>query len=147
MKKKIIIIVLIVLIIAGITLAIILNKNNKKEYGLIHITFNELQEKVKNKDSFILVITRTDCSHCAEYKPVLTEVLNKYKIAAYQLDTDPDILSDEEIAKLKDIASISGTPTTIFIENGEEKTTANRIVGTASASKIEKRLKSTGYIK
>ena len=46
-----------------------------KDKTLVELTYNELEKKLNNGDTFILVITQTRCSHCAQYKPVLKEVL------------------------------------------------------------------------
>jgi len=150
MKKKLIMIIILIvitlsiigLIYAGTTL----HKEEKEENNhLVEISFKELQEKIDNKDSFILLLSQTTCSHCAEYRPVLKKVLKNYNIYAYEIATDK--LDKEQTAKLKDIANASGTPTTVFIENGEEKNTGNRLVGAASESKLISRLKAVGYIK
>lgn len=149
MKKKILIfsiIALVILAIAGMVYAsyTLTKKEKNEDNHLIEITFEELQEKVNNKESFILLLSQTTCSHCIEYKPVLKKVLTEYDIVAYELSIDK--LDKTEKAKLNDIANASGTPNTVFIENGEEKNTANRLVGTASESKIKSRLKALGYI-
>ncbi len=149
MKKKIgLIIGIVIVILAVIGLiyaAITLNKKNDSlEDRLVSLTYSELEKKINNKENFILVITQTDCSHCIEYKPVLEQVLLDYNLTAYEIDQKK--ISSEEKNKLKDIANISGTPTTVFIVNGEERQTADRIVGSASRSKIIDRLKAMGYI-
>ena len=56
-------------------------------------------------------------------------------------------MSDSDKEYLADIANISGTPTTVFIENGEETTVLNRIVGSASRKTVIDRLKTMKYIK
>lgn len=150
MRKKIIIfstigvviLALTALIYASITLN---NKNKNLDSHLVNINFNKLQEKIDNKDSFILVLTQTGCSHCEEYKPVLKKVLAEYNITAYELSIDK--LSKSETAKLKDIANSNGTPTTIFIEDGAEQNTSTRLYGAKNESKIVSRLKAMGYIK
>ena len=101
-------------------------------------------EKIAKKESFILVISQTTCSHCAEYKPRLQKLLAKYKIVGYFIEKD--ILSDEEVSRLNNIANISGTPTTVFIVDGEETSTATRLVGAKSTDAIVSRLKAMGYI-
>lgn len=143
MKKKIIFIAIILIAILGV-LFLIFKKDNNSKY-LINLSANELKEKIDNKDSFILLISRTGCSHCAEYLPVFTKVLDDNKVTAY--DVDLADFSKEERSYLNDIANVSGTPTTIFIEKGEEKSTINRIVGTASRKDITDRLKTMNYIK
>ena len=149
MKKKIAIaiaILIVILSIGGLLFAsITLNKEQKElENRLIELTYDELSEKINNKETFILVITQTDCSHCEEYKPVLKQVLFDYDITAYEIDQKK--ISEEEKNNLKNIANISGTPTTVFIVNGEERQTSDRLVGSASRSKIIDRLKAMGYI-
>jgi len=118
--------------------------NAAKDKTLISISFNELQKKIEKKDTFILVLTQKQCSHCAEYKPVLKEVLYEYDLKAYELDQKT--LTKTEKAKLKDIASITGTPTTVFISEGSEIATATRKHGAASKGTIISRFKAMGYI-
>ncbi len=144
MKKKLSIIFLLLI---GITLLTGCDKNNKDEdnSNLVSITLSELEEKVENKETFILVITQKDCSHCAEYKPVLEKVLKDYNITAYELDEQE--FTEEERGRLSAIATVSGTPNTVFITEGKEKSTSDRIVGAAQRNKIISRLKAMGYIK
>lgn len=152
MKKRLIIIGIIVVITLSITGLIyagakLNNKTEEENKHLITITFSELKEKINNKETFILLISQEQCSHCAEYKPILKKVLAKHDVYAYELKLDKPKLSKKETAELKDIANTSGTPTTIFIENGEETNTSTRLVGTKTSSEIENRLKALGYIK
>ena len=92
-----------------------------------------------------MVITQTQCSHCAQYKPVLKEVLHEYNLKAYEIDQEK--LSKKDLGKLKNIANISGTPTTVFIVDGEEQSTNSRIKGAVTSKEsIVKRLKAQGYI-
>lgn len=123
------------------------NNNNVTEESsnLKEIYFEELQEKINNKESFILVVAQTTCSHCAEYRPIISSVLDEYNIVAYEIESDK--LTTAQKGLMNDIANISGTPTTIFIEDGIEKTTTNRIVGPANKSKLISRFKAMGYIK
>lgn len=150
MKKNIFIIIGIVIValaIAGLVYAstTLNKKNNDVDSHLVELNMSELQSKIDNKETFILVISQTDCSHCAEYKPILKEVLAEYNITAYEIDEKK--LTKEENGQLKNIANISGTPTTVFIVDGEEKSTQSRLVGSANKTKIINRLKANGYIK
>lgn len=150
MKKKILIGAIIAVIIfaigALIYAGVVLNNKEKNENKYFHeLTIDELVEKCENKESFILVISQTTCSHCAEYKPRLKKILAKYKIDGYYIEKD--LLDEEQTAKLNSIANISGTPTTVFIEEGEEGSTTTRIVGAKGSDAIESRLKAMGYIK
>lgn len=150
MKKKIIIAsaiaVVTIAIISLIYASTILHgKEVNEDKHLVELTFEELQQKVDNKETFILLISQTTCSHCMEYKPILKSVLAKYDITAYVIELDT--LSTEDKGRLKDIANVSGTPNTIFIEEGTEKNTSQRLSGEVTESKLVNRLKALGYIK
>ena len=150
MKKKLLIFLAFAIsigaIIAIIYAAISLNKQEKIEDSyLIELTYKELEEKINKKESFVLVFTQTQCSHCHEYKPILKRTLAKKKFYAYEVVLDN--LSKQEKAKLNDIANVSGTPTTVFIIDGEEVNSSSRLVGIQQEDKIVNRLKYYGYIK
>ena len=137
-NNKIIVICGIILLIIIVVLFYI--KYNKKQ--LIELTYTELVNKINNKDSFVLCISRTTCSHCYDYKPKLNEVAKEYKINIFYIDVDK--YNEEDFSNL--ISFDGSTPTTIFIKNGAEKTTSNRINGDVSKSKIISKLKSNDFI-
>ena len=141
-KKKIYIIGGIIVVIIGIFIGILLFFNDSK---LVKLDYSDIEEKINNKENFVLCISRTTCSHCNNYKPKLKEVANKYNINIYY--TDVDLYSSEDLDKYNSLISFYGsTPVTIFIKNGEEKTTATRIEGDVSTDKIIEKLKKNGFI-
>jgi len=140
-KKKVIILCSICLVV--LVGAIIADRVLGKTY-LNEIKYKELIEKIENKEDMVLLISQTNCSHCISYKPKLEEVANEYKLNIYYIDVD--LLNDDEEDKLKSYISYSSTPITLFLKKGEEVTVANRINGDASKEKIEKKLKSNGFI-
>ncbi len=112
---------------------------------LMDIKMADLEAKIENKESFILVISQTGCSHCEQYLPELDRTLKEINLEANVLNITN--LSTEEKITLSKYANFSGTPTTLFFTDGEEKTSLNRIIGYASKAKIKERLSSLGYIK
>ncbi len=141
-KKRILILVIVCLIvlIGAVVTDIVLGRSHLRE-----IKFDEVIDKIEAKDSFVLLLSQTTCSHCNSYKPKLERVANKYRVTVYYLETD--LLNEYEVDKLKEHFNYSGTPTTVFVIKGEEKTAANRISGDASQEKIISKLKSNGFIK
>ncbi len=139
MKKKNFIFIGIIIIFLLILL--FLSINNSKG-NLIELSYNDIKGKIENKENFVLCISRTTCSHCADYKPKLKEVAKENNINIYYIDVDK--YDEEEFSNL--ISFDGSTPTTIFIKNGEEETTSNRINGDVSKSKIIEKLKSNGFI-
>ncbi len=112
---------------------------------IVDTSLDEIKEKVENKETFILYIGSKDCSHCAEFKPKIEDVANEYKIKVYYIDISK--LNKEEENELKKIANYSGTPTTAFIDEGEDLGTQTHIDGDVSIERIKKSFKNNGYIK
>jgi thioredoxin-related protein len=147
MIRNLILIIAIILVVAlgaFLVYKMAFNTSDDEENSVISIGISDLEEKINNKETFILVITQTDCSHCKQYLPELRKTLKKYNIVAYDLDIKK--LDSDGTSTLAKYVTFQGTPTTIFFTDGEEKTTLNRIVGYAAESKIVERLKSLGYI-
>ena len=140
-KKKAIIIIVIclILLICGIIGDRMLSKSNLEE-----IKYDQMMKKVDNKESFVVLFSQTTCSHCMDFKPKLEKVSNEFNIKIYYLETD--LLDEDTYAELKKKFSFSGTPTTIFVVKGEEKSAATRINGDVSKEKIISKLKSNGFI-
>lgn len=115
------------------------------------ITYNEYVEKVENEESFILFIGSATCSHCNDYKSKVEKIVKDYQIMIYYIDINK--FTDEQLNKFKTQINFSGTPTTVFIENGKEKTDSNgnvspyRINGNVDYNKLIKKLQKAGYIK
>ena len=112
---------------------------------LKEVSYKEYKEMIKNKETFILEIMKTDCSACKDFKPKLTKVVNDYKIEVKYLNTAK--LSKKDTDELFDLTGIEGTPTVIFYTDGEEETKSSRINGSVTEEKIISKFKASGYIK
>ncbi len=134
MKKtlKVLLVVISLLLLTGC-------KNNMER-----ITYSDLEDKIKNKDTFIMEVSQDGCSHCEEYKPVIDEVLKDNKLKAYNLNIT--YVSEKDYNKFDKEYEFEGTPTTMFFKDGKE-VLSSRLVGTVSKSKLTKELKRLGYIK
>lgn len=108
------------------------------------ISYSELEEKINNKESFILVIGSSTCHNCVTYKETIETTKNKEKITMYYIYLDD--LSETDYAKIYSKYAITSTPTTIFFKNGVEESTYNRILGRVNSSELKKQLQKNGYI-
>lgn len=151
MKDKIIkvlfyiIFVLIFLLAIAIIYKKFIKKDNINNYSnIVLLDIEMLKNKIDNKDTFVLIISRDDCSHCNAYLPVVNKVGKNYNLTFY--DISQTGLSNEDLTYLRNVANISGTPTTVFIVDGEEKNIQNRIVGEAKEYRLVEKLKTMGYI-
>ena len=141
-KVNLIIVIVIIILVGG--LAFFFLSKNMQTDGVKNINISELREKINNKDSFMLVITQDGCTHCKAYLPTIRKIANQYNLTFY--DISQTGLNEEDKTFLKNVANIDGTPTTVFIENGEEKTTTNRLVGNVPEYRVIEKLKALGYI-
>ena len=128
------------LIIIGIILLAGCEKNPLQE-----ISYNELEKALNNKETFILEIAQDGCHNCEEFNPIFKKVLKKYNLTAKQINLTK--LSEEENTKIKNLYNITGTPTVIFIEKGEEPSILRRIIGAKDKDFIITKLGIAGYIK
>ncbi len=115
----------------------------KKDY-MVEINYQEYQNLIKEKETFILEIMRTKCSACISFKPKITQVAEDYKIEIKYINTDH--ITQKEKDELFDSTSISGTPTVIFYHDGIEETISSRIKGSVSVDKIISKFKTNGFI-
>ncbi len=143
-KNKNIAIIIIIILIILLFIVLINRITNKSQF--YELTYSEVMEKINNKDSFVLCITSTICSHCEAYKPKLKKISSRYNVDIYYIDIN--LASKEEQKEFSSLLSFDGTtPTTLFLINGEETTTSNRLIGEVSIDKVVTKLKSNGFIK
>lgn len=115
--------------------------------SITELSFEEYQTKIENKDSFILVLAQTTCSHCKVYKKYLNEIIKEYDVDIYLLNVDKITKEEENIlTSLFTFSDGISTPTTIFVENGIETSSYDRIVGSSKHSTIVEKFKNKGYI-
>lgn len=144
MKKTNSLLIIVIIIFVLIITLLIINKPTNKEGELKKITYNEIKEKIKNKDDFILIISRSNCSHCQTYKPKIAEITKDYNIIAYYIDYDKE---KEPEKFLEEFNLEAVTPTTIFIKNGKETSILNRMEGDLEKNKVIEKFKKMGFIK
>ena len=117
MKKKNYLVISGIILIAIIIVVIIWYSISSGSRNFIKLNYNEILEKVDNKESFILCVSASECTHCKSYKPKLKKISNDYDIKIYY--TDVDKFNDNEYDEFKDKFSFDGgTPTTMFFKDG-----------------------------
>ena len=134
MKKVLIMLIIIV----GVFTLTVCNNNLKT------IKYSDFKEKINNKETFMLIVSQTGCSHCEEYEPILKKVLNDNNIDAYSLNIT--YMSKSDFKEFKDKYSFEGTPTTMFFNKGEE-IFSSRIIRSTTEKKLTNTLKRLKYIK
>ena len=127
MKKK------IKFLLIGIFIVLLTGCGNSTN-TITEIDYSKLEEMIDNKDSFILEVVQTGCSHCEEFSPRFKTVLKENDKEAYSLNLYN--MTDEELNKFNKLTtSVTGTPTVLYFEDGKE--TSHRINGAVSNENIE----------
>lgn len=142
-KNKIFIIIIIIFIML-ISILIINNILNKKG-ELIELNYSQVQEKINNKDSFILIVSQSTCSHCASYKNELKKVIKEYTINIYYIDYDKET-ENNKTEFLNSFNLDGSTPITLFINDGKETSLLNRIEGETNKKNAITKFKKMGFI-
>ena len=142
-KGKNITIIIILILIA--TLGIVLISNQSTSNGRLEkITYKKINEKLDNKEDFVLIVSRTDCSHCISYKPKVEQIAKKYNITVYYIDFDTEKKKEKF---LKEFNLDGSTPITLFIRDGKETSVLNRLEGDLEEEKVIERFKKMKFIK
>ncbi len=115
------------------------------EEKLKDLSYSEFQSMRKNKETFFVVIIRDGCSHCESFIPKVEEVVDEYDITGYTLNLAN--IDEEESSEFFKQFNVDGTPTTIFITDGDEVSVMQRIDGNVSKEVLVNKLKANNYIK
>jgi len=134
-----------VLLITMLLFSLFIITGCKRTKGYSELSYNELNDKINNKETFILMIESSLCSHCTELKKTIENINQKYKIDIKYIDIY--FLTEEEIANIKNKFSYSGTPTVVNVIDGIEKNNQDRITGSKDYSYVKEKLIKWGYIK
>lgn len=141
MKKFIVVISVFLLMVTGC---------GSKLTSYQEISFTELEKMLEKKEDFVLFIGSSECSHCQSYKPKLEAIIKVNQVKVYYIDISK--LSIEENEKLMETIPFTGTPYTVFFENGSLKEVGDNheiytISGDRDIDYIEDVFKKNGYIK
>ena len=144
MKNKIVYIALFLFIVI-IAVLLVIYLNAPKPGSFSQLNYKEVVQKVNNQDDFILVVSKSTCSHCATYKPKIEAIVKDYGIHVYYIDYDEE--DDDTQKEFLEKFNLSGaTPMTLFFEKGKEKSVLNRIEGDLSSEKVITTYKKMGFI-
>lgn len=145
MKKKNIYLIVSIILLITIIIFLVYN-NNMNKSKLVKINLDKVEEKINNKDTFILCVSSSTCINCERYLPKLEEISRDYNLEIFYIEVDK--LSSKELTEFKNVISFDdATPVTLFIKNGVENTASNRIFGNVSNDKIIEKFKKNGFIK
>lgn len=116
LKYKLIFISIVILSVFFIK---IYHSNSYKQY-LISISLEEIQEKIDNKDSFVLLVGKEDCPACNElYPKIQNDILDKKEtIFFYEINSTNRELDLDSLLNL--FPDLQFVPYASYIKDGIE---------------------------
>lgn len=108
------------------------------EAGLQQLSYQEYQEKIDNKEHFVVILERATCSHCVTYMPLAEQFASDNNLPMYYVDTDTFTVEDWEAFEksnsyLRKAKGNWGTPTTLVLAGSEA---VDYVVGVTEASEL-----------
>ena len=89
---------------------------------VVRVTVGEMQSMIDKKESFAIVFTQTQCSHCIVFHEMLDEYLLYHNITLYEvvLDEAPKEERSENLKKIrKTFKELDSTPTLYYVKDGK----------------------------
>lgn len=127
--------------------AYLIQSNAEGKYKELNI--KELNEKVTNKEDFILHIRSSKLEEDQNFNTLFKLTIEEYNVPVYYIEIRD--LNNTELTDVINLVSIDRTPTVAFITKGAEITKENRIVGYVNDEEtkleITNKLRRNGYIK
>lgn len=121
----------------------VVNKSSEKHTTTIELTYDEYETKIKNKDSFVLLMWQTGCSHCISFEPTLNKIISYYNLEIYSINLANII--DDEYSKIENKTYITGTPTTVVFKDGVTQT--KKLIGDRDTETVLEFLARYNYLK
>ena len=134
--------IIIIAVMAILLIIAIVFSEDESKY-IKEVSVNEILQMKDNKESFILYIKQTNCTHCKAFTPNFIAVLKQNKLEAYAINLTN--LTEDEQTTYDDNFDVTKTPTVLFYIDGSQS--LMKIEGEQTKDKITEKLKSTGFIK
>lgn len=121
----------------------VVNKSSEKHTTTIELTYDEYETKIKNKDSFVLLMWQTGCSHCVSFEPTLNKIISYYNLEIYSINLAN--ITNDEYSKIENKTYITGTPTTVVFKDGVTQT--KKLIGDRDTETVLEFLARYNYLK
>lgn len=108
--KKIIILLFIALVLAGCS---------SFSSGPTKIKAKEMPNLLESNEIVVFYLGSSVCSACKEYKPIVSEIVNNYKIKFYYVEANTDNSDDLNYLIDNYLGVVEYTPHTFIFKNGE----------------------------
>lgn len=120
--------------------------------GLVETKAENVVAAIEEKDTFILLVGKTDCSACTDFKKVIDEFVTNYDVRISEVLIDKEVVKNEETGENESpdfdaleqhIGVVGGTPSGYFIKEG---VVTGSFTGSISYENFKKKVEKYGFL-
>ena len=95
---------------------------------IILVNLDQIDEKVKNQDSFIVYYAQSDCGYCHDFDEILSEYIPEHPVKIFKvlLDQEKNATPADNLARVRNyFPTFHVTPSVYYVEKGIFKSDLN----------------------
>lgn len=95
---------------------------------IILVNLDQIYEKVKNQDSFIVYYAQSDCGYCHDFDEILSEYIPEHPVKIFKvlLDQEENATPADNLARVRNyFPTFHVTPSVYYVEKGIFKSDLN----------------------
>lgn len=103
------------------SMLVLVGCSSSKGGKVVEISVDEALQKIENKDTFILMVTRTKCEYCDMMHEMLDKTINDHATIIYNvvMDDSDDATLEADVTKLEEkVAQPGRTPHIYYVLDG-----------------------------
>lgn len=95
---------------------------------IVLVNLDQIDEKVKNQDSFIVYYVQSDCGYCHDFDEILSEYIPEHPVKIFKvlLDQEENATPADNLARVRNyFPTFHVTPSVYYVEKGIFKSDLN----------------------
>lgn len=95
---------------------------------IVLVNLDQIDEKVKNQDSFIVYYAQSDCGYCHDFDEILSEYIPEHPVKIFKvlLDQEENATPADNLARVRNyFPTFHVTPSVYYVEKGIFKSDLN----------------------
>ena len=95
---------------------------------IVLVNLDQIDEKIENKDSFIVYYAQSDCGYCQNFDEILSEYVPEHPIKIFKvlLNQEENATPADNLARVRNyFPTFHITPSVYYVENGTFKSDLN----------------------
>lgn len=120
------------------------NQESSKPGTIKEINIDKMVEKIEDEDTFVVMITQSNCEYCKDFHELLDNWLPTHNLTIYEviLDHEENATPNDNLARLRPyFPNFKYTPSVYYVKDGEFVSDLNPQVETITESMLNQWVK------